>query len=122
MVDRYTHVWSEPDSTLRRKAVSELWARTGVEFVEGAQFRGREQLTTRVAEAYDAFVGSGKYLVAAADDLSVHGDVVMFTIQLLPSQPHDDGKPAWTARVFLLVDEHGRILEDYHLTVQPLEA
>jgi hypothetical protein len=34
----------------------------------------------------------------------------------------DDGCLAWAARVFLVLDENGRMRADYQLTVQPLAA
>ncbi|MEV5721605.1 hypothetical protein AB0L41_47795 [Amycolatopsis mediterranei] len=116
---RYTAVWGEPDAHLRRAAITELWASGGVEFVEGAQFRGHEELDARITHAHAEFVGSGKYTVAHADDATRHGDIVMFTVQLISTA---DGEIAWAARVFLLLDGNGRIREDCQLTVQPMPA
>jgi hypothetical protein len=47
-------------------------------------------------------------------------DVVTFTVQLIALGGDAAGEPAWSARVFLLLDEDGIIREDYHLTAQPL--
>ena len=58
----------------------------GVEYVEGAQFRGHEELDARIAHAYTEFVGSGKYAVAHADDVAGHDDIIMFTLQLIVHQ------------------------------------
>jgi hypothetical protein len=71
---RYPAAWSEPDPGARRAAIAGLWAPDGAEFVEGVQFRGHEELEARVAHAYQEFV--------AADDVTCHGDIVIFTIQL----------------------------------------
>jgi hypothetical protein len=120
VVDNYLAVWSEPDPELRRKAVGELWTPNGLEFVEGVQFRGHDGLEARVAEAYAAFVGSGEYAVTSAGDVSVHEDVVVFTIQLVSKTGDTAGELVWAARVFLVLDVDGRIREDYHLTVRPL--
>lgn len=120
IVDRYVAVWNEADPDGRRREVSELWTEEGVEFVEGAEFEGHKGLEYRVAEAYGAFVASGKYTVTRADDLALHGDLATFTVRL---QSAGTGGPvAWAARVFLLLTADGRIREDYHLTVQPLIA
>lgn len=43
-----------------------------------------------------------------------------FTVQLIALGGDAAGEPAWSARVFLLLDEDGIIREDYHLTAQPL--
>ena len=119
VVTRYTEVWGEPDARRRRAAITGLWADEGVEFVEGAQFRGHEELDARITHAYTEFVDSGKYTVAHADDAARHGDLVTFTVRLIST---GDGEIAWAARVFLLIGEDGRIREDYQLTVRPLPA
>jgi hypothetical protein len=119
ITDRYVAVWNEPDAQSRRAAIEGLWEPDGVEYVDGGiQFRGHEQLDTRIARAYDEFVGSGKYNATVADDVSRHDDIVTFTVQL---STHED-EVAWAARVFVRVGETGRIREDYQLTVQPLAA
>jgi hypothetical protein len=119
---RYLAVWSEPDPGLRRRAIADLWAPDCAEFVEGTQFRGHDELGTRIAEAYQAFVASGRFAVTSADDLTVHHDVVVFTIQLALAGGDRAGEVAWAARVFLVLGPDGRIRQDYHLTVQALAA
>ena len=113
VVSRYVDVWSEPDPQARRAAIAGLWAADGAEFVEGIQFRGHEELDARISHAYDEFVGSGRFALGRADDVTRHGDVVSFTVQLLVP----GGDVAWSARVFLLLDDDGTIREDYHLTI-----
>ncbi|WP_225732041.1 MULTISPECIES: hypothetical protein [unclassified Nocardia] len=116
IVARYVEVWNEPDAGARRALVEQLWTPDGVEFVDGGvQFRGYAELTNRVTEAYLQFVATGDFTVVGAGDVTVHDDIVTFTSQLVA-----DGDAAWAARVFLLLDEDGRIREDYHLTVLPL--
>jgi hypothetical protein len=61
----------------------------------------------------------GSYLVTRADRVALFDHVIVLTIQLVAT---DDGTVAWAARVFLVMDEDGRIREDYQLTVQPLAA
>jgi hypothetical protein len=116
IVDRYVAVWNEPDPAARRDAVASLWAPGGVEFVEGVQHRGHEELTDRVAHAYEEFVATGKYDVTWAGDMARHDDIITFTSQLTTP----GGQVDWAARVFLLVGPDGLIKEDYHLTVKPL--
>ena len=91
VVGRYVAVWSEADPESRRTAIAGLWAPDGAEFVEGAQFRGHDQLDARIAEAYREFVESGKYTVASADDATGHHDVVTFTIQLVSASGDNAG-------------------------------
>ena len=113
---RYLAVWSEPDPAARRAAIAGLWAGDGCEFVEGTRFQGHEQLCDRITAAYQEFVGSGRYTVSAASEVTRHDDIVTLTIQLTAP----DGEVAWAARVFLLLDAGGLIKEDYQLTVKPL--
>ncbi|MEU5535755.1 nuclear transport factor 2 family protein [Streptomyces sp. NPDC020362] len=119
IVQRYAAVWSEPDTAARRRTVAELWAPDGVEFVEGARFRGHDGLVDRVSEAYGLFVASGEYHVTDDNHVTVHDDVVMFTIRLTYAKGPQADEVAWAARVFLVLGD-GRIVQDYHLTVQPL--
>jgi len=122
IVDRYLAVWSVGDPADRAKAVEELWADRGIEYIEGRQYFGRAALVERVAEAYEAFVANAAYIAVGGEDVAVHGDVVTFTIRLEHAQGPDAGETAWSARVFLVVDEQGLVREDYQLTVQPLAA
>jgi hypothetical protein len=118
IVSRYLAVWGEPDPDSRRAAIAGLWAPDGAEFVEGTQFRGPEELDARINHAYQEFVAGAGYTVSSADDVTRHHDVVMFTVQLTAP----GGEVAWAARVFLLLDQNGRIRQDYQLTVKPLSA
>ncbi|MEZ0107766.1 hypothetical protein ABH920_001758 [Catenulispora sp. EB89] len=122
VVDRYLAVWSVGDPADRAKAVEELWSDRGIEYIEGRQYFGRPALVERVAEAYEAFVANAAYTAVGGEDVAVHGDVVSFTIRLDRAQGPDAGETAWSARVFLVLDEDGRVREDYQLTVQPLAA
>ncbi len=118
VVDRYVSLWSVPDAETRRQGVAELWAPDGEEFVDGGvRFRGHEELAARIAGAYGEFVENGAYTVGFGDDVTVHDDVVMFTVQLVA-----DDEVAWAARVFLVLGEDGLIRQDYQLTVKPLPA
>ncbi|MWA06926.1 hypothetical protein F8568_042625 [Actinomadura sp. LD22] len=115
---RYVAVWSEPDAGERRAAIAALWAEDGVEFVEGARFRGHDELEARIAEAYDEFVVRREYAVVSEGDVFGHHDAVTFTVRLETS----GGDVAWAARVFLVVGEDDLIRYDYQFTVQPLQA
>ena len=116
VIRRYVAVWREPDPAARRAAVASLWAPDGVEFIDGKQFRGLDELDARVTGAYDAFIGNGKYTLTGAHDPSAHGDIATFTVHLTEVS----GEAAWIARVFLLIGPDGRVQEDYHVVVKPL--
>lgn len=120
IVEHYVAVWSEPDPAARRAAIAGLWASDAVEYVEEAQFQGIDELDARIAEAYDAFVGSGTFAVVTADDphdATGHHDSVTFTIQLVTP----GGDVAWAARIFLILGTDGLIRRDYQFTVKPLD-
>ncbi|MEY9933348.1 hypothetical protein ABH926_008001 [Catenulispora sp. GP43] len=120
IVDRYIAVWGVTDPAERTKAVAELWAEHGIEYIEGKQYIGHAALVERVAEANEAFVANRAFTAAGGDDAVVHGDMVAFTVRLDRAQGQDAGETAWSARVFLVLDERGRVREDYQLTVKPL--
>ena len=120
IVDRYIAVWAVTDPADRAKAVADLWTDHGIEYVEGQQYIGHAALTDRVAEAHEAFVANAAYTAVGGDDAAVHGDIVAFTIRLDHAQGADIGETAWSARVFLVLGEDGRVREDYQLTVKPL--
>jgi hypothetical protein len=122
VVDRYIAVWSIADPSDRAKAVANLWSDHGIEYIEGRQYIGQDALVARVTEAHEAFVADAAYTAAGGDDATAHGDIVAFTIRLDHVQGADAGETAWSARVFLLLDEQGRVREDYQLTVKPLAA
>ena len=118
IVARYLAVWNEPDPGARRAAIAGIWAPDATEFVHEVQFHGHEELEARVIGAHEAFVATGKYTVQGAGDVADHGDIVIFTAQLVTPA----GEVDWASRVFLLLGEDGRIREDYQLTIKPLPA
>lgn len=123
VVDRFVAVWGVPDDAGRAAAVAGLWAADGVEFVEGKRFEGPAELAERVKTAYEAFIATGRYTGRSADDLTVHDDLLRFTIEL--REPAADGERlgelAWAARVFLVLDEDdGLVRQSYQITVKPL--
>jgi hypothetical protein len=118
IVARYLAVFNEPDAGARRAAIEDIWLPDATEFVFEVQFHGYEELEARVIRAYQAFVATGKYTVEGGDDVTCHGDIVMFTAALVTP----DGEVDWATRVFLLLDAGGRIREDYQLTVKPFPA
>jgi hypothetical protein len=122
VVERFINVWSLPGEDERAEAVAALWAADGVEFVEGRVFEGRAELVERVTTAYEAFIGNGKYVGRSAGDLTVHDDLLRFTVELREpaSAGAQPGELAWAARVFLLLDEDGLVRQSYQITVKPL--
>lgn len=122
ILQRYLGVWTIEDEHERRAAVAEIWAPDGVEFVQGLHFEGHAELADRVARAYEAFFATNSFVAGYDEDLTVHQDILRFTITL--SEPAN-GKPAdlaWSARVFLLLDDDGKVQQSYQVTIKPLPA
>ena len=122
ILQRYLAVWTIEDEQERRAAVAEIWAPDGVEFVQGLHFEGHAELADRVARAYEAFFATNSFVAGYDEDLTVHQDILRFTITL--SEPAN-GKPAelaWSARVFLLLDDDGKVQQSYQVTLKPLPA
>jgi hypothetical protein len=122
---RYLNVWGIEDEQELRAAVAEIWAPDGVEFVQGLRFEGHAQLTGRVARAYDSFFANERFIGGYDEDLTVHQDILQFTITMcepVEGKPGELGEVAWAARVFLLLDEQGAVLQSYQVAVKALPA
>ncbi|MBO2451958.1 hypothetical protein J4573_33060 [Actinomadura barringtoniae] len=116
IAERYLAVWSEPDAARRLATIKELWAEDGVEYVEEAEFRGHAELDARIAQAYEAFVGSGRFTVTPAGDVRWHHDVITMTVHLTTPS----GESAWAARAVLIIGADDLIRQDYQFVVQEL--
>ncbi|MER6947558.1 nuclear transport factor 2 family protein [Nonomuraea sp. NPDC000554] len=116
-VDRYTAVWNEPDSEVRRETIAELWSEDGVEFTDSTEHRGRQAIEARIAQAYEQLVRQGGFVFRAAGDAVGHHDAVRFTTYMVPAA---GGDIAWTGFVFARLDDDGRILQDYQFGDPPL--
>lgn len=114
-VSRYTAVWNEPDSVLRRKVIGELWTEDGVEYTDTSEYRGHDAIENRVTGAYEQFVAAGGFTFVAAGDVAWHHDAVTFATHMVPSA---GGVPVWSGVVFALLDDEGRIRRDYQFTGQ----
>jgi hypothetical protein len=114
--DQYAAVWNEPDPDVREATIRRLWADDAVEFIETKEYRGHDQLFTRVADAYEEFVVGAGMLFRSAGDVMAHHDVVCFTVTMGPA---DGGPDVWSGLVVVALDEDGRIRSD-HQFANPL--
>jgi hypothetical protein len=126
LIGRYVAVWNEPDTELRRKAVSELWTEDGVQVLQPPQeiresaatlgltpileARGHDALEVRVARSYEEFIAPGKYVFRPRDNADRLGDVVKFNWEMVPT---DGGTPVGTGLEILILGGDGRIRMDY---------
>lgn len=131
LVRQYVALWNEPDPDARRAAIHRVWAPGGgqqtsppQEVVAAARavgfpppplaVHGYHQLEARVTQAYEEFVGSGKYVFRpAAGETRRLGDVVTMRWEMLPADDPDGDDIAGAGRDFFTLDTDGRILMDH---------
>ncbi|MGV9822295.1 hypothetical protein [Nocardia xishanensis] len=93
--ERYIALWNEPDPTLRRDLIDELWAVDGAQVlvdppeairdaatdlafpIPPLEVRGAEALERRVSRAYEMFVAPGEHL------FETHGPATRLTANLI---------------------------------------
>jgi hypothetical protein len=117
--DQYVDVWNEPDPDVREATIRRLWADDAVEFIESNEYRGHDQLFTRVAAAYEEFVGGAGMLFRSAGDVVGHHDLVVFTLTMGPA---DGGPDVWSGVVVAVLDEDGRIRSEHQFANPPRPA
>ena len=112
LAERYVAVWNEPDPSVRREAIAELWAPDGAHYVRTIEARGYDALEARVTASWEKNVATGENRFRGKPAQSVH-DVVTFDWEMISS----GGAVEAIGREFLVVDERGRILTDYQLII-----
>ncbi|MFL6126243.1 hypothetical protein [Actinophytocola sp.] len=124
LADRYVAVWNEPSAEVRRAAVCALWTEDGVhllqppeETVKAAdglsvtavfQARGHDELTARVARAYEEFVATGQMSFRRRGDVARVHDVVRLGWEAVSG-----GEVVGRGTDFLVLGADGRIRADY---------
>ncbi len=116
LLTAYVALWNEPDPAVRRAAVARLWAPDGLHYTQTRRFRGTEELSARVTEAHDQFVGASGLRFVSGEDIDAHHDVARFTWKMLPG----NGEEVLAVGFDLLVlDDAGRIEVDYQFNEPP---
>jgi hypothetical protein len=113
--DRYVSLWNEPDPTLRRRLIAELWAPSGANLTATSEHHGYQELEVRVSDAYEKFVGSGAYRFRSLNNAAGHHDAVRFNWEMFNPATHEIASRG--LEVFIL-DNDGRILTDYQFIEQ----
>ncbi|MGH8921812.1 MAG: nuclear transport factor 2 family protein [Actinomycetes bacterium] len=114
--DRYTTVWNEPDASVRRRMMTELWAEDGAQFTESTEHRGHEALEARITDAHQQFVQQGGFVFRSAGDAVGHHNAIRFSTYMVPAA---GGDVIWTGAVFVRLDADGRIRHDYQFGNPP---
>jgi hypothetical protein len=131
LAEKYLALWNERDSDQRRRLIAELWtqdgrhilqppqeiraiaARPGIALTAILEARGYEAIETRVASAYEHWVGSEGLSFRGRDDAERLGDVVKFHWEAVAR----DGQVFGVGLNFLVLAADGRIERDYTFVV-----
>lgn len=116
LLQRYVAVWNEPDSTVRRAEVADLWAPDGLHYTQTRRFQGTEELVARVTEAYDQFVGGQGLRFRSGGDPVGHHDALAFNWVMSPG---DSDAVLAVGFDVVLLDVEGRIVADYQFNEPP---
>ena len=112
-VQRYGAIWNEPDVNCRRRGIVELWSDEATHYTETRAAHGHAEIETRIAEAYEQFVGTGNFVFKALDDADTHHHVVRLKWVMVTQV---GGKEAAAGTVFIILGSDGRIQKDYQFT------
>ena len=131
IADRYVAVWNEPDPSVRRTLIRELWASGGVQVLEAPEAmregaaryamsalleaRGHDQLEQRVARAYEEFVAPGEFSFRSRGNAARLGDLLKFNWEMVST---NGGDVAAVGLEVLELDGDGRIRTDYQFIEQ----
>ncbi|NOU71838.1 nuclear transport factor 2 family protein [Paenibacillus sp. LMG 31458] len=109
----YNAVWNEPDVSLRRKAVEELWTEEAIHCTDTSEEKGHDAIESRIVEAYDKFVDQGSFAFKPLNNVSHHHGAIRLGWVMVPS---GGGKVLGAGTVFILLGKDGRITRDYQFT------
>jgi len=132
ITERYVSLWNEPDPTLRRQLIRELWPSDGRQVLDppedlrriarsvgfGAptlEARGYDALEARVARAHEEFVAPGSYRFRSRGNAARLHDVVKFNWEMVSTA---DEEVVGTGLDIFVLDGDGRITVDYQF-VEP---
>jgi hypothetical protein len=131
LAEKYLALWNERDSDGRRRLIAELWtqdgrhilqppqeiraiaARPGIALTAILEARGYEEIETRVASAYEHWVGAEGLSFRGRDDAERLSDVVKFHWEAVAR----DGQVFGVGLNFLVLAADGRIERDYTFVV-----
>ena len=107
---RYEAVWNEPDPAAREAAVARLWRADARVYTGANEYTGRDEVTKRVAAAYENFVAGQGFVFRTLGPAQAHHDGARIRWEMRPAA----GGDAVSGGVqFLLLDADGRIQLDY---------
>jgi len=126
-IDRWVSHWNEPDPRTRAELVRELWADEAVNIVETPEAirdaahavgfptpelraTGYDELETRVAHAYESFVGTGEHTFRSQGNASRLENIVKSNWEMVSTA---DGSVAAVGLDVFVLDDDDRIRVAY---------
>lgn len=109
LVQLYLAVLNEPDASLRRKRISELWAPDGSLVTETTTINGHDAIAAEAAQAHDASVAKGLES-SPADRSHGHHNLMRFVWHM---RAKESARVAAAGSELLILDEGGRVRCDY---------
>jgi uncharacterized protein len=110
LVDRYMQLWHEANAELRREGIAELFVEDGVQFLSSREFHGCNELEERIASAHKQFVQEGGFVFRPSGNVAAHHNAVKLNWEMVPAS---GGEVAAVGTIFLLLNDDGRIRQDY---------
>lgn len=110
VVNCYMAVWNEPDATIRRKLIQELWPEDGATCHRLLDARGHDAIEARVRDAHEKWVRDGGYVFRARPNVVGHHNVAKFNWEMLPAH---GGEIVSVGFDFFILTDDGRIQSDY---------
>jgi hypothetical protein len=107
---RYVTMWNEGDPAARHDLVVKLWAPDGRNFTQSFAVHGHQEIEARVTRAYETYVAPGTYLFRSAKPAATHHGAIRIDWEMIEPR---SGAAAATGSEFIILDNQGRIAEDY---------
>ena len=123
LAERYVAVWNDPDPQSRQSQIAEHWNENGANLTATLEARGSrlaargyEALADRVEQSHNKWIRDNGMVFRSCANATGHDNVVKFNWDMTPAA---GGEPVTIGFDFLILDEDGRILDDYQFT-EPL--
>jgi hypothetical protein len=107
---RYIALWNQPDPTLRRTAIAELFAPDAAHYTPSQEVHGLAELEVRITTAYEKWVEPGVYAFRAVPNANGHHNAVRFNWEMVTLA---SGEVDSVGFDFIVLDDSGLIKSDH---------
>lgn len=115
LAERYVAAWNEPDPTVRRKLIDELWAEDGSYYNRLFVVRGRDMIDMIVGVAQQEYAAKG-FSFRTRNDAHGHHNGIRFGWVMVVTET---GEVDTFGEEFLVLDDAGQISLDYQFAIKP---